>query len=292
MSEEHFLPLNRAILWILLSTLFISGSAFMGWLYYLHVREVRLKDDQYRIVAIVQNTPQRDSLKTVYLAELLNLSFDQPKNLYQFNSVEGEKMLLKHPVIQQAAIKKILPGALYINYVMRTPIAFIGDILNTAVDEEGVLFPFHPFFTPKRLPILYLGLTLEELEWGKSLQSTHIGQIAFRLLHQFQCLIGGEFFLKQLDVANALADSYGQRQIVMILEKHDQNHDSEEDIYRVILRLSADHTEQNLVNFRTFYASMIEKEQRGEGEKRCPRKNLPMIMDFRIPHLAFIRSEK
>ncbi len=41
---------------------------------------------------------------------------------------------------------------------MRTPYAYIGEFANTAIDKEGYLFPFRPFFTPKNLPILYIGL--------------------------------------------------------------------------------------------------------------------------------------
>ena len=94
------MPFSRSLIWILVSTLLISGSAFMGWLYFLHVKERRLHDDQYRIVAIIQSTPQADALKTLYLAELLGLSLDRPINLYQFNAKEAAQTLLSHPLIK------------------------------------------------------------------------------------------------------------------------------------------------------------------------------------------------
>lgn len=278
------MPVSRAILWILLSTLFISGSAFMGWLYYLHVRELRLHDEQYRIVALVQSTPQADALKTMYLAELLDLSLDRPVNLYQFNIREATKTLLNHPLIKEATVKKILPGTLYIDYCIRTPLAFVGDFANTAIDEEGYLFPFRPFFTPKRLPTIYLGLNAEECQWGSCLQSLTSVQAAFDLLRQFECLEQEKFYVKQLDVTQAQADSYGKRQIVMTLEENALDKNSNEFNSLIILRLSQDHTEQDLVNFRSLQAELDEKKEKLLG------KDQPIIIDFRIPHLAFIRA--
>ena len=278
------MPVSRSILWILLSTLFISGSAFMGWLYYLHVRELRLHDDQYRIVAIVQSTPQADTLKTVYLAELLDLSLDRPVNLYQFNIKEATKILLNHPLIKEATIKKILPGTLYIDYRIRTPLAFVGDFANTAIDEEGYLFPFRPFFTPKHLPTIYFGLNDDECKWGSCLKSLASFQTAFDLLRQFECLEQEKFHLKQLDVTQAQADSYGKRQIVMALEKSAQEDSSNKSKPLIILRLSLDHTEQDLVNFRSLQAVLYEN----KGE--LLEKGEPIIIDFRIPQLAFIRA--
>ena len=106
---QNKIPLSRAILLILVTILLVSGVAFMGWLYFLQVRERRLNDEQYQIVAIIQSTPQGDVLKTAYLAELLDLSMDHPINLYQFDVKKGIKTLLANPLIKSASIKKILP---------------------------------------------------------------------------------------------------------------------------------------------------------------------------------------
>lgn len=282
--KDNKIPVNRAILWILLSTLCISGSAFMGWLYYLHRRELKFNSDQYRIVALVQNNRQVDGLKTVYLAELLDLSLDRPVNLYQFNIKEAQQTLLSHPIIKEASIKKILPGTLYIDYSVRTPLAFVGDFTNTAIDEEGYLFPFRPFFTPKRLPTIYLGLNAEECRWGSCLKSLVSVQAAFNLLSDFECLEKEHLHLKQLDVTHMEADSYGQRQIVMVVEKKGEKGEAERTNPSMILRLSSDHTALDLANFRSYKAILFENE-----EKRF-NSDKPIILDFRIPHLAFIRN--
>lgn len=280
---DNKLPFNRALLWILVSTLLISGSAFMGWLYFQHVRERRFHDDQYRILAIIQDTPQADSLRTVYLAELLNLSLDQPINLYQFNTQEAVQTLLSQSLIKKAMIKKILPGTLYIYYQMRTPVAYVGDYSNTFIDKEGYLFPCHPFFTPKRLPTLYLGLEKGELQWGSCLKEVASLKIAFSLLQQFNQLNQEELKLKQLDVTQAQADSYGQRQIILMVESSHQN-DTYSSSHSICLRLNSDHYIQDLVNFCTLQkAFLVNKEQ-----NLTPQQEI--IIDLRIPHLAFITS--
>ncbi len=68
-----------------------------------------INDDQYHIVSLIQNNPQSDALKTVYLAELLELSLDRPVNLYQLNIQEATQKLLNHPLIKKATIKKFYP---------------------------------------------------------------------------------------------------------------------------------------------------------------------------------------
>lgn len=279
------MPFSRALLWILLSTLLVTGSAFMGWLYFQHMRERRFNDDQYRIVAIIQNTPQVDQLKTVYLAERLNLSFDQPLNLYQFKTKEAVQALLNDPLIKSASIKKIVPGTLYIQYEMRTPVAYIGDFTNTMIDEEGYLFPFRPFFTPKRLPTLYLGLEKENCKWGSCLKENSSFQLAFTLLQLFNRLHQEKFHIKQLDVLQVQEDSYGQRQIVMTLERQESMALPQAPFY---LRLSPDHYAQDLCNFSTLQDAIFEKQELAFKKLR-ERSQEAMVIDLRIPHLAFIK---
>lgn len=275
------LPFSRALLWILLPTLLVSGSALMGWLYFQSVRERRLHDDQYRIVAILQSTPQVEALRTVYLAELLNLSFDRPINLYQFNTKEAVQTLLKHPLIKQAEIKKILPGTLYIHYQTRIPLVYLSDYSNTAIDEEGYLFPHQPFFTPKHLPKLYLGLEKEGCSWGTCLKEVSTLQFAFRVLESFNQILEKSFYLKQLDVSQAQADSYGQRQIVLMLEPRVESEISF--LKSIYLRLSSDHYAQDLANFLHLFSDFLDK------RKWINKKDQELTIDLRIAHLAFIK---
>lgn len=286
MTDDKKIPMSRAVLWILLSTLLISGSVLMGWLYYLHVRELRLNDDQYRIAAIIQRTPHNDSLKTAYLAEQLKLSLSHPVNLYQFNVKEARETLLKNPLIRDVIVKKILPGTLYIDYTLRSPAAFVGDFTNTAIDAEGNLFPFRPFFTPKRLPIIILGLNEEECQWGNCISENPSLQVAFDLMAQRQSLEREGYEIQKIDVAELNSESYGHRQIVVVLGWAAQSIISQpEGGRRIILRLSVDQPHQDLINFLTLNDFLLKRDQKSLV------KNRPVVIDLRMPHLAFIKAE-
>lgn len=289
MSNEK-IPLSKALLWILGSTLLLSGTAFMGWLYYLHIKERRFQDDQYQIVAIVQSNSQSDALKTTYLAEVLDLSLDKSVNLYQFNANDGAKTLLANPLIKEASIKKILPGTLLIHYQLRTPVAYLGDYANTVLDAEGVLFPFSPFFTPKRLPIIMLGNKGGEWRWGRSLKNELALQLAYSILEQFKQLKQERFRIKQLDVTQAEDDSYGQRQVVMILEENSQDWSSSTTPPALLyLRVNSDDASQALANFQTLQASLFDKHEESTVKEQSKDQRI-MLIDLRIPHLAFIKQ--
>lgn len=271
---EEKMPLGHALLWILFSTLLISGSAFMGWLYFLHLKERRLNDDQYKIVAIIQKSSQKETLKVVYLAELLGLSIDQPINLYQFDVEEGERKLLASPLIKSATIKKIRPGTLFIDYQIRTPTAYLANYSNTAIDEEGVLFPFRPFFTPKKLPYFYFDLNAE-MRWGESLAGRRDLNLAFNVMKATRSLRLYQLDTSLIDVSQALLDNFGKRQIVVVLEEND----GREEKTFTYLRLNPEHYNQNLENYRTY-------RQLGEAKVARGKK----VIDLRIPQLAFIKQ--
>jgi len=284
MKDNKRISVGRAVMWILVSTLFFSGSAFMGWLYYLHIKGRKYHDDQYRIVALVQSTPQAGSLKTVYLAEVLGLSVDHPENLYQFDAHAATGAMLANPLIKDAVIRKILPGTLYVHYCLRVPCAVAADFTNTVIDDEGYLFPYKPFFTPKRLPSIALGIKESECKWGACVKDRLPVQLAFELISEFEKLEQDQFSLKHVDAVNANGGSYGRREIVLILEeKHpstqSQSPGSNSEVY---LRLGADHWARDLANFSVLQSALL------KGMK-AEEKSSSMVIDFRVPHLAFLR---
>lgn len=282
MNDDE-LSVRRSLLWILVSTLLISGSALMGWHYYLHVREMRFKDQQYQIVAIVQRTPHSESLKTAYLAELLGLSFDQPRNIYQFDTKEAEKRLLLCPVVKNASVHKILPGTLLINYRMYHPAAYLADLSNTAVDKEGVALPFRPFFSPKRLPTFFLGLDGSQVQWGREIKELGRVKLAFDILRQFSSLTPNQFFVKQIDLSQVDVNSYGQRQIVVTLEELSSDWiDPAAKGREIFLRLNPNHYRQSIANFRIL-------SEAAEYKRGIHWEGPNLVIDFRIPHLALIK---
>jgi hypothetical protein len=295
-KKQEKLSIRTACLWIMLFTLAISGSAFGGLIYYKYIKRQRLYNSQYNIVAIAQTTPDKEPLKTAYLAELLNLSIDQPTNIFRFNTQAAQQKLLNSPLITHAYVKKILPGTIYVDYELRKPFAYLLDYHNTVIDREGVTFPFKPFFTPKKLPEIYLGITdSSPLSWGKPLQEIKC-KLALYLIDLLSTHCCSEYsYLSRVDVSQAFADSKGKRQIVAILdeqvEKTDQAGKLVKGIASHILRLSVDNYRQELANYlqlRPLLKYHVEDAEEGEAEKLLKFK--PLVVDLRIPALAYIKS--
>lgn len=191
----------------------------MGWLYLLNLRASRLHDTRYEITALIQRNKQSDPLKTAYLAEWLGLSIDRPVNLYRFDVAHAAKTLVSTSLIHHASLKKIAPNTLLVDYQMRTPIAYVGDLSNTAIDEEGVLFPVHPFFTPKHLPVLYLGEDVSGCQWGRCMSERPPFCFAQTLLKHFYTLQLENLTIRQIDTARLQASQYGRREVVLVLEQ-------------------------------------------------------------------------
>lgn len=167
---------------------------------------------------IAQTGPLKEALKTDYLAELLSLSEDQPR----FLSVkEAEQILRSSPLIRKASVSLLNPETLYIDYTVRTPQFILGDVENLAVDQQGKTFPLSPFYTPKRLPTLYLGD-------GDHQEKQKIAK------HLLQ-LLGEE--VEFIDVSKSFHPSLGQREVVVGRGTH-------------LLRLTPKHYEQELSRYQ------------------------------------------
>jgi hypothetical protein len=286
-------PFRKAIGIIILSTVLISGTASLAFGLFQYVKQGRFSDSKYDILAIVQSTSEKERLNTIYLSELLNLSIDQPTNMYRFNATLGEQKLLSSPLIKKAKVKKIYPGTLYIHYIPRIPVAFLTDYANTAIDKDGVPFPFKPFFTPKILPEIYLGLepVTDNDILGKPLTHKNLG-IALKLLNYLNAhFISDQSTLKRIDVSQASAQSYGQKQVVVIMEdKIDKIKNGLPVLHKVsrIIRLSPKGYKQELSNYLSLRKYLTLKESIESGSF----SNDSQIIDLRILGLGFIKNNR
>ncbi len=282
-----------------LATLVLSTGSYALW---RKGRKSRLLDPHYRIVAIVQTGPEKEALKTSYLAELLSLSSDHPIPLYAFDVKEGEKKLLACPMISRAKIKRVDPGTLYIDYTVRKAIARLSDYENIGLDGEGHLFPLAPFFTPQHLPEIYLGLPSfssaadeqgrEGGSWQTPLQNKHL-RLAFEIL---QALDGAPWQegmrIKKIDVSNAFAKSAGQREVVLFTEEEIL---AEQTVclFPKILRLPPKDYSRQLSNFLSLRRSMLEDYKKQVAKSRFSQPVVeftPRIVDLRLSQMAFVQN--
>ena len=284
----------------------LSISLFGYWIWHQwHVR--RLTDERYKIVAIVQTGPEREALKTPYLAELLNLSQDQPVSLYAFDLKLAERALRSCPLICDAHLQRVPPGTIYVDYTIRRPIAFLADYQNTGIDRDGFLFPIVPFYSPKNLPEIYLGLPPfnepEDVEgrkggeWQRPLQNRYL-PLAMDILHILEGAPWREGMrLKRIDVSSVFAASAGVREIVLDIEDEIQFRKQDQEIVCIfpkILRLPAHDYAQQLANFFSLRRTMLEDYQRQIAEAHYTQPSVrfaPRIIDLRIPQMALVQNQ-
>ncbi len=310
MKKEHYsagqqdrLSISHALMWIIFSTLAISGTAFLGKWWYFHLLNKKASDDKFSIVAIVQMNPEKESLKTEYLAELMDLSCDHPANLYRFNLNAAKQKLLQSPVIKTARLKKIKPGTLYVEYSLRQPYAYLSDYKNVAIDREGYIFPMIPFFTPKKLPEIYLGLpefenSVDERgrpggNWGVPLDCPH-KDLAFKILKDLASY-QEMFRVQKIDVSDAFADSYGQRQIVLFIEEQIELENQGKSLLYVlprILRLNPSNYHESISRYIRLSKYLQKNGIRKENDPSDSLiKKKPLIIDLRLSQLAFIKED-
>lgn len=273
MYDDHKrLPLAKAALIIFFVTLLISGTGTLSWLYYRHISANRSQDSHFTIAGIIASH-KGEALPLGYLSEILQLAKDKPINLYAYSLSNSEKQLLSHPLIRKANIKKVYPDKIWVDYQLRKPIALVADFSNTAIDSEGVLFPYAPFYHTKNLPQIYLGVAREgriskndSIVWGNRIESPEFQLACEILATDFPCEV--------VDVADAYAESCGKRQVIVTGKENGQT---------IILRLPLENFRERMADYASL-KKVFEQEslQKSDGVK---------IIDLRIPQLAFIANE-
>jgi len=286
---------SYAIMLICLSAFIISGSFYFSFFYYRNVKKNRLLDRSYYISSIIQTGPEKEALKTKYLAELLDISVDNPTNIYLFDEKKGEAKLLASPLIKNAKIKKIKPNTLYIDYSVRSPIALLGDYDNIAVDDEGYLFPIDPYINVRNIPKIYL-----DSEWFNTNKVWKLdllekkSKLAFSVLKMLlSSNFTDKFEVKEIDVSTAFSDSYGRREIVLKIEDKMiiKNKEDVLCIFPRILRLSSKDYLKQIGNYLNLREKIIDDYKRQIDSLNVENNEvrfLEKIFDFRISNLAFI----
>lgn len=210
------------------------------------------------IKVIAQTGPIKEGLKTDFLAELLDLSVDHPKCL---STEEVEEVLEKSPLIKNVSASFLNSETLYVDYTLRNPVFVLIDLENVALDLEGHLFPLNPYFTPKKLPELYLGLK-EIIPFEKPLQGKEMA-LATDL---YDLLKDG---IDRIDLSHINESSLGKREIVVVLKlPNDTRH---------ILRLSTKSYKEELLDYQSLKSTI----EAGD-----------FIVDLRVPELAYITQLK
>lgn len=292
MDWNKQIPLTRALLWIV-GSMFLSTASFS---LYRKMSVARGSISYEPILSsIIQTGAHREALPTHYLAELLSLSSDHPLLIRNLDCKKMEEKILKSPLINMASVKLMKPGTLYIDYAVRQPVAFLEDYENAVIDRQGFVFPFNPFFSPKKLPSFYLG-TEEKLEWGQTVFGEKLN-LCFEIL---SCMshfsVCDQFPIQRIDVSQAFSPSYGRREVVVTVEDVFMRHKEGRDIeyhQRRFLRLHPRHFAQELGNYLALRKQLLETEGKEEKALSLQESALYLkdkVIDLRLDQLAFIRE--
>jgi len=293
-------PLKKAMIVLTGSVLATCVLSFAGYSVFAGWKNRRFVSDRYKITAIIQTGPDKEALRSVYLSELLDLSVDAPKNLYSLDLKKAELALLSSPLIAKAKVKRMPPNTIYVDYEVRKPIAWLSDYRNTAIDQEGYLFPVAPFLTPKEMPEIYLGLpSFGKAEdpfgraggsWRAPVQNKHL-KLAFDLLQTFEGSPWKEGLrIKRIDVSNAFCPTLGRREIVLFTEEEILLKELSF-VFPKILRLAPRDSAQQLQNFFALRRTMIEDYRKQLSTIGHSMQFAPRIIDLRVPQLAFVENQ-
>ncbi|MFA5250772.1 MAG: hypothetical protein WC371_05140 [Parachlamydiales bacterium] len=288
-SRVHFQRALRRFFLTLTALAVLAALLGAGYYWYQKLE----RGEKYQIKMIVQTGPQTEALKTMYLAELLGLSEDRPVSYFDFDEKKALQKLLQSPLVKKAAVKKIRPSFVYVDYTLKEPIAHLADYPNVAIDKKGSFFPLFPFFPPKNLPEIYLDIpeleTLKEFP-AEPFESPNL-QLALKLLKTLEVL---NLKVKRIDASAAFSKSFGKREVVLVLDeelvwKSDQT--LRVLVFPRILRLSPEEMEKQLANYLELRKKMLLdyekqlKNKSGLGAYVCFK---PKVVDLRISKLAFI----
>jgi hypothetical protein len=282
--------LRVAFIWIFLSVLVFSGPCYLGFFLYRKAYKVKCTDDKYNIVEILQ-PEMENKLSLDYIARLMSLSCDKPTNIFLFDVKKAREDLLKSPFIKDAKVKKVGRGGIYVEYVLRTPIAVAADWDNAAIDENGVIFPLNPFFSNDGLLEVRLNFENTDICWGKSVKDMEAFSLAMNIFE----LLNTEQFVKaikivRIDVSRAFVKSFGKREAVVICEEVILLN-GREFVFPKILRLDPQNYEKQLYNLVGLLDNMgkdYEKQLEGFKGSSSVVRFASTVIDLRIDKLAFI----
>lgn len=248
---------RKALFILSFSIVFFIGG-FEGLLFCFYLRQKSTNENTHPLQAIIQTGPQYNILQSVALAEILDLSEDDPKSLETFDLQVAKKKLLDSFVIRKVELKKIKPNLLYIDYEARNPIAFLEDFTNVAFDEEGIFFPYLPFFSCRDLPHVFLGGGFHH--WGEKMDPVYVS-----LVKDIFTKIPPEE-IKRVDLSKAAERSLGKKQIVLVLRSERT------------LRLSVENYAEELNRYLIL-------------EDKVLKHNAGLyLVDFRTPEVAYIEK--
>jgi hypothetical protein len=149
-----------------------------------------------------------------------------------------ENKLKEFPIFDKIQAHILSTGELEIAYDLKKPQFLLADFTNLAIDPKGSIFPLRPFFPPKKIPQVYLGI--QSIDW-KSINNIKKALQIQKILDE---ILDDEIDIEMIDLSNQDHKVSSLKQIVVTLSYKGIKH---------YLRLSPDHLEKALLRYLTLY---------------------------------------
>lgn len=258
------------------SALVTTGLSFKAYQHW-YFNEVKIRSSkEFLISGIFQTGSKKEAISSNLLAEMMELSVDRPIHILDFDEKKMEKKLMSFPIFRSVKIQKKKPSKILVDYEIREPIAVCQDYQDALIDDQGVIFPYHTFFSQKNLPSVYLGISEEgDLEEKKRL-FLKILKTASEMLEN------AHFKVTLVDVSKAFAESYSKREFIIKVEQLDSSVP-----FSYFLRANNIELEKPLSNFLVLSKELV-KQQKLWAKLNQGKVPQPKIIDLRLDGMAFI----
>jgi len=162
------------------------------------------------LTTLVQKTPTRTYLSPRFFSDYLSLSPKGQKITLSLLDVKKiEKKLAAFPLFAHIEAKISNSGELILSYELREPRFFLGDYSGLGLDKEGRIIPLQPFFSPKILPRVWLGL--DKIDWNKAYGIEKAEAIALF----FEMAPYRDFQLQSIDLSQLLHPIVAHHEIIV-----------------------------------------------------------------------------
>lgn len=244
------------LFYILADLLILIISGFFFFLYYQSNKSKCFSLTKLTLQTSVH--PSSCISSFFFLGKIQALSPDK-NNVYSdtvFLQNQLKKQLLENNIFHSLRIKISKHNqTITIKYQLRTPVAYLGNLSNTFIDDQGTTFPATPFFLPQKLPTIF----------SKSFSPTE-KRIDEKEILLMKKILHYELPITVIDFSKL---SYPASEIVITLCNQD------------IIRVSTNNFEETLKYYQFLKNSFYKN---SEKER--------IIFDFRIKGLAFTQIIK
>lgn len=170
------------------------------------------EDKVFLLRTIIQKTTTINPLSPRFFSDYLGLSpSGKALNLHKLDESKIQKKLQEFPIFKTIQAQLSEQGELLVSYELRKPIFILSDYGNLGLDAEGYILPLKPYYSPKILPQVYLGI--EHFQWNHKHPISH----ALEVLSFFQKQHNDAFSIQTIDLSRLSHKIPAHREVIVTM---------------------------------------------------------------------------